>query len=174
MKKIILIFVIALMPALIVAQNSIFDKFEDMEDVTTVIVTPEAFKMISKFKGSGPEAQEYIEMVSGLTSFRVFTTENLSIAGEMRDVVSKYLQTAKLTELMRVKDKDAHVKIYVREGKDEDHVSELLMFVSDMQKSANQEAVILSLTGNIDLNKIAKLTDAHIPSSGQHLNKENK
>lgn len=174
MKKIILIFVIALMPALAAAQNSIFDKFEDMEDVTTVIVTPEAFKMISKFKGSGPEAQEYIEMVSGLTSFRVFTTENLSIAGEMQDVVSKYLKTAKLTELMRVKDKDAHVKIYVREGKDEDHVSELLMFVSDMQKSANQEAVILSLTGSIDLNKIAKLTDAHIPNSGQHLNKENK
>ena len=174
MKKLILIFVIALMPALVSAQNSIFDKFENMDEVTTVIVTPEAFKMISKFKGSGPEAQEYVEMVSGLTSFRVFTTENLEIAGEMKDVVSKYLKSTKLTELMRVKDKDAHVKIYVREGKDEDHVSELLMFVSDMEDAANQEAVILSLTGNIDLNKIAKLTDAHIPNSSEHLNKENK
>ena len=47
------------------------------------------------------------------------------------------------------------------------------MFVSDMEDSGNQEAVILSLTGNIDLNKIAKLTDAHIPNSSEHLNKEN-
>lgn len=178
MKKIILIFVIACMPALAFAQNSIFDKFEDMDDVTTVIVTPEAFKMISKFKGSGPEAQDYVDMVSGLTSFRVFTTEDLNIAGEMQAVVSKYLKSANLTEMMRVKDKDAHVKIYVREGKDEDHVSELLMFVSDIQRAdnkdvANQEAVILSLTGDINLNKIAKLTDAHIPNSSEHLNKKN-
>lgn len=173
MKKLIVLIVIICAPLAVTAQNSIFDKFEKMNEVTSITVTPEAFKMLSKFKGSGPEAQEYAEMVAGLTSFRVFTTEDLSIAGEMQTVVTKYLSSSKLTELMRVKDKDAHVKIYVREGKDDDHVSELLMFVSDMEDAANQEAVILSLTGNIDLNKIAKLTETHIPNSGEQLNKEN-
>jgi len=73
---------------------------------------------------------------------------------------------------MRVKDKDANVKIYIKQGKDENHVSELLMFVSDMQNKGNQEAVILSLTGEIDLNKISKITEGYIPNSGKQLKKQ--
>ena len=166
MKKIIFLIAIVIFPLANYAQTSIFDKFEEMDDVTTVVVTQEAFKMLAKFKSGGEEGAEYFDMVKGLNSFKVFTTENPGIAKQMSDVVFSYLKSAKLTELMRVKDKDAKVKIYVRSGKDENHVSELLMFVSDMQNKANQEAVILSLTGDIDLNKISKLTEAHIPNSG--------
>jgi len=105
-------------------------------------------------------------MVKKLKSLKVYTTENTEIAKQMTNVVTKYLKSSKLVELMRVKDKDANVKIYIRQGKDEDHVSELLMFVSDLKNKANQEAVIISLTGDIDLNKISKLTEAHIPNTG--------
>lgn len=166
MKKIIIILVIALFSFNNYAQNSIFDKFEDMDDVTTVVVSQDAFKMLAKFKGGGEEGQEYFDMVKGLTSLKVFTTEKNEIASQMAVAVAKYLKSTKLIELMRVKDKDANVKVYVRKGKDEDHVSELLMFVSDMQNKANQEAVILSLTGDINLNKISELTEAHIPNGG--------
>lgn len=172
MKKIILLIAIAILPFTNYAQNSIFDKFEDMDDVTTVVVTQEAFKMLAKFKSGGEEGAEYFDMVKGLTSFRVFTTENSEIAKQMGNVVSSYLKSTKLTELMRVKDKDAKVKIYVRNGKDDNYVSELLMFVSDLHNKANQEAVILSLTGDIDLNKISKLTEAHIPNSGIEVKKQ--
>ena len=79
---------------------------------------------------------------------------------------------------MRVKDKETNVKIYIRQGKDEDHVSELLMFVNGIGKYTKTddspykaETVIISLTGDIDLNKISKLTDAHISGSGEHLKK---
>ena len=166
MKKIILLIAIVILPFTNYAQTSIFDKFEDMDDVSTVVVTQEAFKMLAKFKSGGEEGAEYFDMVKGLTSFRVFTTENSEIATQMGAVVTKYLKSEKLIELMRVKDEDAKVKIYIRTGKDDDHVSELLMYVSDLQNKADQEAVILSLTGNIDLNKISKLTEAHVPNSG--------
>lgn len=172
MKNLFLLIALAVFPLTHYAQNSIFDKFEDMDDVTTVVVTKEAFKMLGKFKGSSPEAKEYVEMVQNLESLKVFTTEIPEIANQMNQVVSKYLKSTKLTELMRVKDKDANVKIYVRQGKDEDHVSELLMFVNNLKNSANQEAVILSLTGTIDLNKISEITEAHIPESGKHLKKQ--
>lgn len=173
MKKIILVFALVMMTFLTNAQTSIFDKFEDLQDVTTVVVNKEAFKMLSKFKGSNSdEAQEYLEMVKNLESLKVFTTENTTIAKQMSEAVNSYLKSAKLTELMRVKDKDANVKIYVRQGKDENHVSELLMFVNDLQNSSNQQAVILSLTGEIDLNKISAITEAHIPNSGKQLKKE--
>lgn len=169
MKKIIFLIAIVIFPLANYAQTSVFDKFEEMDDVTTVVVTQEAFKMLAKFKSGGEEGAEYFDMVKGLNSFKVFTTENSGIAKQMSDVVSSYLKSAKLTELMRVKDKDAKVKIYVRNGKDDNHVSELLMFVSGIEKFNDKikaESVILSLTGDIDLNKISKLTEAHIPNSG--------
>ena len=180
MKKIIFLIAIVIFPLSNYAQTSIFDKFEDMDDVTTVVVTQEAFKMLARFKGGGEEGQEYLEMVQNLESFRVFTTENLEVATQMNNVVSQYLKSSKLVELMRVKDDDTNVKIYVRQGKDENHVSELLMFVSgagkymkDSDSPVKAESVILSLTGDIDLNKISKLTEAHVPNSGEHLNKKN-
>lgn len=176
MKKIIVSIAIIFMSFATYAQNSIFDKFEDMNDVSSVIVNKEAFRMLAKFKGGGEEGQEYLEMVQGLTSFKVFTTEKPEIATQMSDVMKKYLSSSKLTELMRVKDEDTNVKIFVRQGKDEDHVSELLMFVNGVGKYTKDsgspieaETVILSLTGDIDLNKISKLTESHIPNSGKHL-----
>jgi hypothetical protein len=179
MKKIIVLIAIALISFTNYAQNSIFDKFEEMDDVTTVVVTQEAFKMLAKFKGGGEEGQEYLEMVQNLNSFKVFTTENPSISAEMTAITKKYLKSSKLTELMRVKDDDTNVKIYIRSGKDEDHVSELLMFVSGVGKymkgsdsPIKAETVILSLTGDIDLNKISELTESHIPNSGKHLKKQ--
>jgi predicted CopG family antitoxin len=175
MKKLIVLVAIALISFSNYAQNSIFDKFEDMDDVTTVVVTQEAFKMLAKFKSGGEEGAEYFDMVKGLNSFRVFTTENSEIAKQMSDVVSNYLKSNKLVELMRVKDKDSNVKIYVKSGKDDDHVSELLMYVGGIEKYNNEikaESVILSLTGDIDLNKISKLTEAHIPNSGIEVKKQ--
>lgn len=176
MKKIILIFAVVFMGFTANAQSSIFDKFEDMDDVSSVIVNQEAFKMLAKFKGGGEEGQEYMDMVKNLNSFKVFTTENPDISAQMTAIMDKYLKSSKLTELMRVKDEDTNVRIYVRQGKDEDHVSELLMFVNGVGKymkgsdsPIEAETVILSLTGDIDLNKISKLTESHIPNSGKHL-----
>ena len=176
MKKIILIVAVVALSFNSYAQSSIFDKFEDMDGVSSVIVNQEAFKMLARFKGGGDEGQEYLEMVKNLNSFKVFTTEEVAIAAQMTSVMDKYLKSAKLTELMRVKDEDTNVKIYVRQGKDEDHVSELLMFVNgvgkymkDSDNPIKAETVILSLTGDIDLNKISKLTESHIPNSGKQL-----
>ena len=180
MKKLILLFAITLISFGTYAQSSLFDKFEDMDDVTTVVVTQEAFKMLARFKGGGEEGQEYFDMVKGLTSFRVFTTGNMEIADQMADAFKKYMKSSKLTELMRVKDDETNVKIYVRQGKDENHVKELLMYVGGVSKYMNDsdspvkaESVILSLTGDIDLNKISKLIDGHVPNGGKHLNKNN-
>ena len=43
------------------------------------------------------------------------------------------------------------------------------MFVNDLSNKSNKQAVVLSLTGEIDLNKISEITEAHIPNSSKHL-----
>jgi len=182
MRKIILsILVIALSLSSYAQNNSIFDKFEDYDDVTTVVVTQKAFQMLKKISNDSEEGKEFNNLVSGLKNLKVFTTEDVKIASEMQNTFDKYLSKAKLSELMRVKDKDANVKIYVREGKDDDHVSEFLMLVNEVNAAkkhngdhGNPEVVIISLTGDIDLNNISKLTkEMNIPG-GEHMKKAEK
>ena len=144
--------------------QSVFDKFEDLDDVTTVIVNKSMFNLLAKIdvEVDDPEARDFMEIASSLKSLKVFTTENKKIGDDMKSSVDSYLRSSKMEELMRIKDKDANVKFYIKEGKDADHVSELLMFITGMKNvEANGqkfETVILSLTGDIDLNNISSLT----------------
>ena len=180
MKKIILIIAIAFMPFLSNAQTSIFDKYDGNEEVTTVVVSKKMFDLMAKFGGSSDEAKEYAAMVGGIDGLKVFTTENSSIANDMKKTVESYKKSSKLSELMRVNDKETNVIIYIREGKDEDHVEELLMFVNGIGKhfkgseEFSAEAVIVSLVGNIDLNQIAELTEKMNISGSEHLKNANK
>lgn len=144
--------------------QSLFDQFEDMDEVSSVVVNKSMFNLLSKMdvEVSDPEARDFLDIVTKLKSLKVFTTENAKIASQMQSSVSSYLQTSNMEELMRVKDKEANVKFYIKQGRDEDHVSELLMLVTNLDKikveGKNLETVLLSLTGDIDLNKIGSLT----------------
>lgn len=158
--------------------QSLFDKYEDLEDVTSVVVSKKAFELLAKMdiEVDDPEAQDFMDIATSVNSLKVFTTDNQSIGADMKASVNKYLKSSSLTELMRVKDKDANVKFYIKEGRDSDHVSELLMFVTGIKEvEANGrsfETVLLSLTGNIDLNKISSLTNKmNLP---EELNKAGK
>ena len=179
MKKYILITVMALLPLAGFSQ-SLFDKFEDLDDVTSVVVNKSMFNLLAKIdvEVDDPEAQDFMDIASSLKSLKVFTTENKKIGDDMKSSVDSYLRSSKMEELMRVKDKDANVKFYIKEGKDSDHVSELLMFVTGMSDvTANGrsfETVILSLTGDIDLNKISSLTKKmNLPEELNEASKKN-
>jgi len=151
-------------------ENSAFDKFEDNNEVTSVLVTKQAFLMLKKVTLESKEAQEYKRLVSGLNELKVFTTENKNVAADMTLTFNNYVKSKKLVELMKFKDKDANVKIFVHQGKVEDHVLEFIMLVDEMNitinKSSKQELVIVSLTGDINLNDIAKITaEMNIPGN---------
>lgn len=163
MRKYILIVLIAVLPLSGFSQ-SLFDKFEDMDEVTSVVVNKSMFNLLAKIdvEVDDPEARDFMDIASSLKSLKVFTTDDKNIGSDMKAAVNSYLSSSKMEELMRVKDKDANVKFYIKQGKDEDHVSELLMLVTDLDKvktnGHNVETVLLSLTGDIDLNKINSLT----------------
>ncbi len=165
MKKYIAIIALALLPFTGISQ-SIFDKFEDMDEVSSVIVNKNMFDLLVKMDVNvdEPEAREAMEIAKSLSGLKVFITENKGISADMKSTVDRYLKNASLEELMRVKDKDANVKFYIRKGKDADHVSELLMFVTGIKNADVEindrkiETVLLTLTGDIDLTKIGALT----------------
>src|SRR5690606_33108423 len=144
--------------------QSLFDESEGMDGVRSVVVTRSMFNLLAKMGGevSDPEAKAFMDIVTNVNSLKVFTTADAKIASRLQSSVSSYLKSANMEELMRVKDKDANVKCFIKQGRDEDHVSELLMLVTNMDQVKVEgkkiETVLLSLTGDIDLNKIGSLT----------------
>lgn len=165
MKNLIAITLLLLTPLSGFSQ-SIFDKYEDMDEVSSVIVNKNMFDLLIKLDVDvdDPEAREFMDIAQSMSGLKVFVTEDKGVSSDMQTTVDKYLRSASLEELMRVKDKDANVKFYIRKGRDDDHVSELLMFVTgikdmDVEIDDRQiETVLLTLTGDIDLTKIGSLT----------------
>ena len=179
MKKKIIIVLVTVLPFIGFSQ-SMFDKFEDLDNVSAVVVNESMFKLLSKInvEVDDKEAQDFMDIAQNLKNLKVFITEDKKISSDMQVTMEKYLKSSSLQELMRVKDKDANVKFYIKSGKDEDHVSELLMFVTGIKNGNVEindrkfETVLLSLTGDIDLNKIGSLTQKmNLPSE---LNKAGK
>lgn len=187
MKKytVTLLMAIMLLPLTSMAQD-IFAKYAESPDVTYVSIKPKMFQMLAKMdiNTDDPEAQEYIKMVNSITSFKVITTDNKTISTDVTSWVNSRKNS--LEELMVVKDDGVNMTFYVKEGRDSDHVSEFLMFVdglSAITKDANIEmngkkrefeTVVVSLTGDIDLNQISKLTQKMNIEGGEHLDKKNK
>lgn len=164
-KSIFLGLVLAVLPQLSQAQ-SVFDKFEDMEDVKVVVVNKSAFSLMSSI---GQESDsEYLNLIKGLSELKVFATENQDIANQMELTVNTYLKKSNLTELMRAKDGDNTVKIYVKQSNNSNFVNELLMFINGIENGKKQ-GVIVSLTGNIDLKNTSKLTAKMNIPGGEHL-----
>ncbi len=169
-NRIILVAVLV-MSGWIASAQSQFDKFEDIDGVTSVVVTQKAFSLMSKIGSESDE--EYMELIKNIESLRVFATESAEVALQMEKAATSYLKSANLEKLMTVKEEGSNISIYVKEGKSEDYVKELFMFVKDSEKTS-QESVIISLTGDINLNQIAKLTDKMDLPGGEHLEKASK
>jgi hypothetical protein len=165
MKKIIILIALVVIPTLGFSQ-SVFDKYEDLDNVSAVVVNQSMFRLLANIdvEVDDPEAKDFMDIAKSLKNLKVFITEDKSISGDMMKTMNQYLKSAQMEELMRVKDKDANVKFYIKGGKDENHVSELLMFVTGIDKvdvevnGRKFETVLLSLTGDIDLRKIGSLT----------------
>jgi len=181
-KLIVLVMAIMLVPLTGMAQKNIFEKYSDDADVTYVSIKPKMFQMIAKMgiNVEDAEAKAYMDMVKSITSFKTIVTDNKTISGD----ISKWVKSRSggLEELMEVKDDGTEVKFYVKEGKDADHVKELLIYVNGIDKMMDDkieisgkerkiETVVVSLTGDIDLNEISKLTDKMNIPGGSHLEK---
>ena len=59
-----------------------FEKFEDMQGVTSMVMNQKMFKLLSDMDldSKDPEMKSYIEMVNSLQDIKVFTTKNANAA----------------------------------------------------------------------------------------------
>ena len=173
MKNFIITLVFAFVTNVFYAQGA-FDKFDGLDDVTSVIVNKKMFDLMSKVKvdASDKETQQYINLIKKLDYLKVFTTKNPKIEADMKATADKYIKTAGLEELMRINDSGKNVKIYMRSGANDSIVKELFMFIEGNAK--DNETVLFSLTGNFNLDEISALTEQMNLPGGDNLKKASK
>jgi len=172
MKKFAITLVVVLMSSPFFAQGA-FDKFDGQDDVTSIIVNKKMFDLMSKVKmdASDKEAQQYLSLIKKLDNLKVFTTKSTRVENEMRAASEKYIKTAGLEELMRVNQDGRNIKILVKSGAKDTQVRELLMFI---EGGKNEDTVLMSLTGDFDLNEISVLTDKMRFPGGDDLKRATK
>lgn len=173
MKKFIIALAFAFSTSTFFSQ-SIFDKFDGQDNVTSIIVNNKMFDLMSKVKmeGNDKETQQYIALIKKLDNLKVFMTTNNKIASEMKQSSDSFLKTSKLEELMRVTESGRNVKIFVKSGATDTQIKELFMFIEGSGKE--NQTVLMYLTGDFDLNELSALTNKmHLPG-GDILKKASK
>ena len=172
MKKVILII------AFVFVSNTFFgpaafDKFDGQDDATSIIVNKKRFEVMSKVKmdATDKQAQQYLNLIKKLDNLKVFTTKSTRVENEMKTTTEKYIKSSGLEELMRVNENGRNIKILVKSGSNDSQVRELLMFI---EGDKNQDTVLMSLTGDFDLNEISVLTDKMRIPGGDDLKKATK
>lgn len=160
MKKLLFIICFIGISALGFAQNKsidrVFDKYAGQEGFTTVYISKYMFSMFSNLEGVEDEDIKEVQDVFGkLTGIKILAVDDPSVLGEgvnFYDEIMKDLPRDRYEELMVVKDSESDVIFLAREEKGV--IIELLLVVGG-QGDSN---ALIAITGEIDLNTIAKLS----------------
>jgi len=135
------------------------------EDFMVVYVSSKMFSLVSKvdIELDDPEAEVFLEMASDLKGIRVLRTE-MSAMTYFKDA-AKSINTTNYEMLMTVRDQGQNVKIWIKDDADGD-IGELLLLVG-----SEEEFVLVSIFGKIDLEKISQLAKQLDIDGVEHLEK---
>lgn len=158
---ILLLFSIS-MNAQVDAIDRFFEKYQDDEEFTMVYVSPKMFEMFAKVAGDELDV-ELQDLVKDLKGLKVLKTETNS-SQIYKDAIKK-IPTNEYELLMTARDEGQNIKILTK-TKGEDVIEELLLLVG-----GNDEFVLVSFVGNINLNTLAKVASQMDIDGVKHLEK---
>jgi len=155
MKKLFISVTLIVFSIIVNGQNTavdqLFAKYGDKDGFTTVTISK---AMFSLFANENESKDEFNNAVKGLESIRILAPEDSLHKGNLNfyKEISKSLPIAQYEELMSVKEKDQVFKMLIR--KKGSIITEFLMI------GGGNENILISITGNIDLKSISKLSKA--------------
>jgi len=155
MKKVIVILSAMMFSVAAMAQNDavtkFFSKYQNDESFTYANISSKMFSMFTNMEVEDKDDQDVLNAISKLKGLRVLQKDDARNARELYKEAMSLIPTKEYEELMSVRDQDKDMKFYVREissGK----IGELLMIMG-----GNDEFMVLTLFGEIDLKQVGKL-----------------
>lgn len=165
MKNILVILMLVSTTITAIAQN--FDEVGNLSHVSETRVTGAMFKMISGIDTDDPDFTDLMKTVDNLTDLRVYATDDKASAAKMKTFATGFITKNKMDLLMSVKEDGQKFTFHVRKGSTDTKIRELVMFI-DGSEDKESSAVFLVITGDLDLNQIAKITQQmNIPGQKQ-------
>ena len=154
MKKIMMLFALANIATGLIAQNNPFEKFTDMEGVTSVYISKNMLSLMPKESGMQFGEVDVSNFLEKLSSILILTSENKPASQEMVTLANKRIRDDKYELLMRGKSDDGELGNFFMKGKPE-NIHEMIRIVED----SDGESVIMLFLGAFSLDDAKKITD---------------
>ena len=168
MRFIAFFFAMFLTTALTAQEDAIskyFSKYVDDERFTVVYVSGKMFELINKMELDldDEEAEAVLAVVKDLKGLRILTTEENGL--EFYNEATSIIDTKGFETLMTVREGNSeHVQFLVKDSQNGEIIDELLLLVG----GENEDFVLVSFIGQIDLNEVGKLAKAFEGEMHEH------
>jgi hypothetical protein len=159
MKKIILTLVFAVVATPLFAQDA-FEKMGSLKNIKETVVTKDAFELLAEMDMDiqDQNLKAGKELLDNLKDARFYTTSNAASAKRMITIANAYVKNNGLVKLMSVREDDQDFAFYIKRGSTKKKIQALVMIIDETMNAKNPEAIVMKITGNIDLGQISKLT----------------
>lgn len=146
------------------AISKYFDKYMDDERFSMVYISPKTFDLLSRIELEGEDVDpEIMEAVKDLKGLRILSLEGEGANTFYADA-KRIIDNNNYEELIVARDEGENVQISVNSNGD--IVNELLLLVG-----GDDDFVLMSFVGNIDLKKVGKLSRILEMKEARHLDK---
>jgi len=133
------------------AISKFFSKYQNDETFSQVNMSSKMFSLMANLEVENPEDQEVVNMISKLKGLKILAKEEARNSRELYKEALGMIPAKEYEELMSVRDKDKDMKFFIKESGGK--ISELVMVAG-----GNEEFMLLSLFGEIDLKQVSKIS----------------
>ncbi len=154
MKKVIVVVMMMAASVAVQAQDAVskfFSKYQNDESFSQVNISSKMFSLMANLDVENPEDKEVVDMISKIKGLRILAKEEARNSRELYKEALGMIPTKEFEELMTVRDKDKDMKFFIKESGGK--ISELIMITG-----GNEEFMVLSLFGEIDLKQVSKIS----------------
>lgn len=132
------------------AVSKFFSKYQSDDTFSQVTVSSKMFGLFTNMELEDKDDQEVLDAISKLKGLKVLAKDNARNARALYDEANKMLPKSDYEELMYVRDKDKDMRFFISEKSGK--INELVMIAG-----GNDEFMLLTLFGEIDLKQISKI-----------------
>jgi hypothetical protein len=154
MKKLMIGAVMLMCSIAASAQNDaiakFFTKYQTDESFSQVTISGKMFSMMANIEGDTEEEKAMINTISKIKGLKILSKSEARNSRELYKEAISMIPTNSFEELMSIRDKDKDMKFFTKESGGK--ISELVMVMG-----GNEEFMVLSLFGEINLKDISKI-----------------
>ncbi|MCX8492596.1 MAG: DUF4252 domain-containing protein [Cyclobacteriaceae bacterium] len=136
------------------AQNDViakfFNKYDGDESFSKVSISGKMFSMMANIDGNTEDEKAMISAISKIKGLKILKKDDARNSRELYKEALSMVPIGQFEELMTVRDKDKDMKFFTKESGGK--ISELVMVLG-----GNEEFLVMSLFGEIDLKEMGKI-----------------